>query len=622
MRAITASSRMPIVKRYVFLVLPFCLATLIYSQNEAATSPTANPQPAITIQSNVRVVLLDVVVTDKDGKAVTGLNEGDFRVLEDGKPQKIASFTEHNGAPVSAGERPKLPKDVYTNYTELQNVDSINVILMDALNTQVLDQTLVHQQIIKFLKTIPVTARVAIFTLSSRLRMVQAFTTDSSQLLAALNDPKLTAQRQSPLLTSQQEAEADENLINMIEVNRIGTQQVPTALQALNPTQLNGTMELVDPADVIRELLAERTLVLTQQRVRMTLAGFQELARYLSAFPGRKNVIWVSGAFPVAILPNKDFQHSSRGEGVFLDEIKRTTNLCAAAQIAIYPVGAQGLMSYQTYQANGDAIKEERPSVQTQSNIGALNDEDTQLFGNRAGMETVAKETGGHAFQNTNDLSSVLARVTDLGMHYYTISYSPTNTKADGRFRQISVELPKGKYKLDYRQGYYATDKKSGYAKTEANDPLLPLLRMGLPDLSQMVFTLGVRPAGNQKPASVASPAKGPTVVYTLDFGILLPHMKMDDLPDGKKRAQLEVRAVAYDEAGKPISLSEDRGDVDLSPAVLAEAQQGGIHLPLEIKLPANASVHLRAGVYDMGSGNAGTLGIRLKTEGAQVAAK
>ena len=75
--------------RYAFLLLPFFLTVLLFSQ----TAPTSNSQAPVTFQSNVRVVLLDVIVTDSNGAPVTGLTQNDFRVFEDNKQQKIASFT-------------------------------------------------------------------------------------------------------------------------------------------------------------------------------------------------------------------------------------------------------------------------------------------------------------------------------------------------------------------------------------------------------------------------------------------------------------------------------------------------------------------------------------------------
>ena len=184
--------------RLTFLFVPFFLTIPLCSQ----TAPTPNPQAPATFRSNVRVVLLDVIVTDPNGNPVTGLTESDFRIFEDNKQQKIASFQEHNGAPITMADPPAMPKNVYTNYPAVKRADAINIILMDSLNTQMPDQQFVHQQTLKYLKTIPAGARVAIFTLSSRLRMVQEFTNDSSRLVAALNDPALAWPEHSPLLKS------------------------------------------------------------------------------------------------------------------------------------------------------------------------------------------------------------------------------------------------------------------------------------------------------------------------------------------------------------------------------------------------------------------------------------
>ena len=49
---------------------------------------------------------------------------------------------------------------------------------------------------------------------------------------------------------------------------------------------------------------------MTEARIGITLSAFQQLARYLSAYPGRKNVIWVSGSFPIVLFPDANFVKS------------------------------------------------------------------------------------------------------------------------------------------------------------------------------------------------------------------------------------------------------------------------------------------------------------------------
>ncbi len=155
-------------------------------------SQTAVPDPGSNVppfQSKVSVVLVDVVVTNGD-EPVSGLDKKDFQVLEDGKRQTIADFEEHKGVQIQPSKLPPMPPDVYTNFPPVKATDSVNVLLLDALNTQVSDQSYVRSQLTRYLATLQPGTRLAVFVLTSRLRMIQAVTTDSAVLLAALSDKK------------------------------------------------------------------------------------------------------------------------------------------------------------------------------------------------------------------------------------------------------------------------------------------------------------------------------------------------------------------------------------------------------------------------------------------------
>ncbi len=590
--------------RYAFLLLPLFVTVLLFSQ----TAPTSNSQALATLQSNVRVVLLDIIVTDSNGAPVTGLTEDDFRVFEDNKQQKIASFQEHTGAPITTTDLPALPPNVYTNYPAVKTADSINVLLIDSLNTQMPDQQYVHQQTVKYLKTLPAGARVAIFTLSSRLRMVQEFTSDSSRLLAALNDPALSGPRHSPMLKSQAESQADSDLINQTTANQMSQGVIPPTL----------AQDAVDPVNALKSLIAEKDAAMTEARVAITLSAFQQLARYLSAYPGRKNVIWVSGSFPLVLFGDSASSNPSVTPRMYMNDIQRTADLCTAAQMAIYPVTAEGLMIHSVYQADASAVGEVRPSMMSQNNVGQMSAELQSVSSTRQTAESLAKNTGGQAFFNSNGITDILTRVTIQGMHYYTLSYSPTNTKSDNRYRHTRVELTDPKYVLSYRRGYYATDNKTGLGAADAQDPLLPLMGFGLPDMAQIVYKLSITPSSAKSPGSsgnAGSNSKGPTTHYTLDYGVSLNQIKLDVQPDGSRRAQLEVKAVAYDDAGKPLNAAGQRGLLNIPPEGFQEAQESGVHLQEELDLPANTDIHLRTGVYDLNSGNAGTLGVRVRAQ-------
>ncbi len=201
----------------VLRLLPFLLVFPLHSQ-------TAAPDSGNTVcnyQTKVRLVLVDVVVTNGKGDAVTGLQKEDFEILEDGKPQTISTFEEHHGAPPTKSSCPRCRHTSTPISRSTQTADSVNVLLLDALNTPSRDQAYVHSQMIKYLKTIPPGTRVAIFTLASRLRMLQGVTTDSSELLAVLNSAQAGPQ-QSALLPSNAENDANQRMIDFMSENILG----------------------------------------------------------------------------------------------------------------------------------------------------------------------------------------------------------------------------------------------------------------------------------------------------------------------------------------------------------------------------------------------------------------
>ena len=131
---------------------------------------------------------------DTTASPYRGCTKEDFQVAEDGHPQAITFFEEHSGAhPLTASESslPPLPPNIFTNIPRVPPSDAVTVLLLDSMNTQLADQSFVHAEMLKYLKSIPPGTRMAIFTLGNHLEYVQGFTDDASLLSAALSNPKL-----------------------------------------------------------------------------------------------------------------------------------------------------------------------------------------------------------------------------------------------------------------------------------------------------------------------------------------------------------------------------------------------------------------------------------------------
>jgi VWFA-related protein len=548
---------------------------LAVSSIQAQPPQSQTPNSASTIKSEVRLVLVDVVITQAKGEPLGGLHREDFQVSEDGRPQTISFFEEHTGGRISPVALPPEPPDVYTNYPTIKTTDSINVLLLDSLNTQATDQVYVRPQMVKFLQAAlaaPTGARLAIFTLGQKLRMVRGFTADSSASLKALIDPK-----------SGTEAKFESQTASPFRKNR---EQV-----------LCSTIRAPIGKVACEEFLAEEEGARSGDRVVMTLQAFQALARYLSQFPGRKNVMWVSGTFPLSFFPETNPRGVPRKE--YRSEIRQTADLLTADQVAVYPISAAALAGEEFIHA-GDYGK-------------PIHDGYSDRAFDQIAMETLARDTGGRAFYNTNDLSNAMTEAINSGSHYYTLAYTPTNMKMDGKYRRIEVKGTNGSYKLAYRRGYYAENAKFAPAGDDEikSDALVPLMAFGMPDFAQVLFKMQLvktKPGNDGSQAGSNTELKGPLVRYSLDFAISAEDLRLENSADGVRHGNIEVMLAAYDPDGALLNSFRKKSEIVLDPKAYMEVMRVGLQMHREIDVPVGA-VLLRTGIYDLNSGKAGTLG-------------
>ncbi len=597
--------------RGCLLSVVLLLVSPVWAQTSSPDSSSQQP----TFRANVRRVLVDVVVTDAKDEPVTGLPKEQFQIFEDGHPQTLTSFDEHAGLPDMSALQAKLPPNTFSNLPLAKAGDAANILLLDALNTQMADQSFVHAQMIKYVQGIRLGTRLAIFALGTRLRFVQGFTGDPAVLMAAVNGQKSISNPQlSPLLQTSEETDANQRLVAQMQEMAAST----------------GSAQMQASAAALREFQQENASSQTDTRIHLTLEAMQQLARYLQGIPGRKNVIWFSGSFPINIFG--DF-----GVGAadpmrqYQDEITKTANLLAGSQVAIYPIGAQGVAVDRQYDFSGPlppkiaGVKVEQQMTEYQKND--LLAGTTERNATSTAMDEWARDTGGEAFYNTNGLNDALDRVLSHGTHYYTITYSPTNKNMDGRLRHIEAKVAGGSYHLSYRRGYYATnDTFMPPAQSKpTGDPLRPLMDHGTPDSTGVVYTMRVLPASLQ-PAAGAQRAgdnenmKGPATRYGVSFNVAADHLTLEPASDGVRHGNLEVTLLGYDRDGKPLNWMVRMLQLTLPPDRYAVAQARGVSFSLEIDVPT-AAVYLRSGVYDQGSSKAGTLEIPLAAVVAQATA-
>lgn len=568
-------------------------ASAMRPSSAASQSVPATVQvPPITLQSNTSLVLVDVVVSSKD-KPVQGLKQSQFQVLENGKAQPITSFEEHQ--PPAAQDLPKpapLPPDTYSDGLDYPASTPVNVLLLDALNTPMADQMQARRQMLDYLKTLPPGTPIAIFTLASRLRMVQGISTDRSLLSAAIQSAA-GGPRPSIVLDPATDQAIDSTIA---DAPSLGFSQ--QAIQTMQQFQ------------------SDMTALQTDARVRLTLEAMQQLARYCSGIPSRKNLIWFSGSFPLALDADASLDTPFEAARNYAEELRETSHLLSAARVAVYPVDARGLLTLPMSDAAYSPSNTTTPPSAGASNavrhgtfasgMPAYAKDNLkfmkQTAAEHASMLQVAMDTGGWAFVDTNGLQQAIERIMQHGSSYYTIGYKTSDKQMDGKFRAIQIHVTGGNYQLAYRRGYYADDPLKRMPFRSGEKSLMAVAAHGAPAASELLFRVHVIPSKNQPAVASKTPIKR----YALDFTIDTHRLTLNTLADGSSRAQVEFIVIAYDQDGRRLNSSDDGFAFHLRADQYEDAINSGIPRHLEFDLPPG-HVYLRVAVHDLLSNRIGS---------------
>src|SRR5581483_7543791 len=223
-----------------------------------------------------------------------------------------------------------------------------------------------------------------------------------------------------------------------------------------------------DVAERVQNFMKNTDTVKTDMRVGLTLQSLQQLARILAGVPGRKNLIWLSGGFPLNLEENFDENRGSVSTAArsYHDAVEQTAALLAQAQIAVYPIDALGVVVGGVDVSVGGRGMFDTDRSGTIGDV--MSEQTTQYSAIHNSMDLLAKNTGGQAFYNGNDLKDAIGRSMDLGSSYYTLAYTPSNSQWNGALRKIEVKTPGKKVKLVYRRNYYAVpDKKYSLPEME-----------------------------------------------------------------------------------------------------------------------------------------------------------
>jgi len=534
--------------------------------------------PAVaTLKVKTRIVAIDVVVTDKQGKPVKNLQASDFALAENGAPQKIDHFEAHTSLSAEDAAKlpamPKLDPNVFTNYSPAPANGALNVLLLDELNThdkvdnKMMDQSVVRQQMLKYLAIPHPGVRMEIFKLNAGLTLLQGFTSDPEVLRAALTNSKTEPQ-----------------------VSRLINNPV---CDADNPE----TASVPDGTGGMASGMLECRMLELKNRSLSTLQAMSALARYMGGLPGRKNLLWFSASFPIP--PNqKDVA----------EKLRETMALFAKNQVAVYPIAPGGLMT--------------GPLDKPRAFLDRM---DGESFTTAA----MAEDTGGKVFANTNDLAGAVEQAIDDGSNYYTLTYSPTNRDWKGEFRKVEVKLAQAGYTLAYRRGYYAEDTDKPAPKLEAiadasaataavpdsaKAALHAAMEYGSPQPADIVFKAEVNRAAPSlenvvaRGNSLSPKVSGPFERYALSIVALPTAFTFTRSAAGKIHMGAQLATCVYSADGALINVATFKVDGDLDEAHYKSIMANGLKFQQEISVPLKGESFLRIGIEDLSTSQVGVV--------------
>jgi VWFA-related protein len=543
-----------------------------------------------TLRVTTRLVEVNVIVTDKQGQPVTGLAKNDFTITENGKPQTIASFSAETLRVLPPPAEP-LPPGVYTNRYELKGgaPSSVTVILFDLMNTKFRDRTNARQELVKFLRAqLKPDYRIALYALDTELLLLYDFTNDATRLVQALD-------RYQPR-----------------------TLAGPDTVERAAPnTGIGALDQYLMRAD---QIMSDMDAV---SRVRKTAAALEAVAHRVAALPGRKNLVWVTGGIPFSLglgpRPMQDpvkrtkraqipsgmdrsknpidagnddifIEYPAASKRIFDAENERVARAMDAADLAVYPVDAQGLLGNPAVDARNRKSLEFEQRRKTTATV--LPEE---FYSNRETMKSIAERTGGTAFLDDNDTGRAIRMAVEDSRVNYVLSYHPSHGRWDGHFQRIKVSVNRPGISVRHRGGYLALpDEAVGTNDRQAS--LMQTARSPL-DATGVRLVVATRPD---------TPAPGRLALRIL--------IEASDLALTEKGGHWVGKIdLAYVQQpapdGKGATLVKDEVNINLSPQDYAKVIEEGLIIPKEASM-ASSAYRLKVIVRDAHSGAAGSVEI------------
>jgi VWFA-related protein len=543
-----------------FILLDAAFATLlVVATSHAQTSATPE------FGQGIDLVGVDVLVFDARGQPVTDLRREDFAVSDNGIAQEITSFEAVNVAESQATTA--LPDAlVSTNVGVPMRPERSVVVIVDDVHLTAIGMRRAWGELRKLIEGLRPGDELSLVPTSESTWWSGRLPEGRDDLLAFLErlQPKevadLSAGRLSEWEAMQIHFGRDPQVLSVV-ARRWYENGLLVEFSAPRGDPQAAQERGISPGLPLIRAKATQMYQAAGERLTRSLSVVERAVASLSLARGRKSVLVVSEGF---------VYDNTRPE---FRELIRTARQANAALYFFDARGQAGIGGLGNDADLGNAT-EERDRITLIQNFSH----------DAEGTESVALDTGGLAVKGTDDLAGPMLRVVDESRSYYLLGFLPADTKRDGRFHSLKVQVARPGVTLRARKGYYAADDKAEKKKRVLPDSELdPRVRDGL--VSPFVAAgIPLRLAS----FIVDGGASGTTLVMLaaeLDLGPVRFTPKA-----GRQIGALETYVVVTPRAGGENVRQEKRMDLALPADVHARLVREG--------LPLLRNFDLKPGVY------------------------
>ena len=383
------------------------LAAALVSSSTAVTLPQDRKKPdQDSIKLKAELVQIDVLVTDKGGKPVSGLKREDFELLDNNKPQPITNFSyeESNPARLSNSPAPQPPIPKAMTVRELKRVvafvvDTLHLHFENLRRTRKMLEDFIDNQM-------QPGDLVLILPTGGGSGLLQQFTSDRALLHRAIDRVRLVGDETGRVAYRSVAGDAP------IKFTSGQQQPVDSRKRGSGPLSMPDTpgSNRLDPMEDVD--------------ARATFETLNNLITSMRQLPGRKLGVFISEGFRV-------------NAEVAKQELRETVALAARSNVVFYSIDPKGLLAPNnaadpmTLTEGSDSIAQQIAQMLLQNKLDALD--------LREPLSALASETGGSFFENNNDINKGLANLLDDNSAYYLLGFQPETSRWDGKLHKIKV---------------------------------------------------------------------------------------------------------------------------------------------------------------------------------------